>query len=117
MDTLPCNAHTTASDALWAGVPVLTCAGEGFGARVAASLLRAVGLPELICDSLQDYEELAVRLASDDGELHSLRERLEANRSSAPLFDTARYTRDIERAFTSMHARHRAGLPPAHIIV
>jgi predicted O-linked N-acetylglucosamine transferase (SPINDLY family) len=117
IDTLPCNAHTTASDALWTGVPVLTCAGEGFGARVAASLLRAVGLPELICDSLNDYEELAVRLATQNGPLRTLRERLEANRSSAPLFDTARYTRDIESAFTSMHARHRAGLPPEHIVV
>ena len=117
VDTLPCNAHTTASDALWTGVPVLTCAGEGFGARVAASLVRAVGLPELVCDSLDDYEELAVRLANHEGELQTLRERLEANRSSAPLFDIVRYTHDIERAFSSMHARRRAGLPPAHILV
>ena len=117
LDTLPCNAHTTASDALWTGVPVLTCAGEGFGARVAASLLRAVGLPELVCDSLDDYEELAVGLASHEGDLHTLRQRLEAKRSSAPLFDTARYTHDIERAFTSMHARYRTGQPPAQIIV
>jgi predicted O-linked N-acetylglucosamine transferase (SPINDLY family) len=117
LDTLPCNAHTTASDALWAGVPVVTCAGEGFGARVAASLLRAIGLPELICDSLDDYEELAVRLACHEDERHRLRQRLAANRSGAPLFDTARYTHDIERAFTSMHARRRAGLPPDNLVV
>jgi predicted O-linked N-acetylglucosamine transferase (SPINDLY family) len=117
IDTLPCNAHTTASDALWAGVPVLTCAGEGFGARVAASLLRAIGLPELIRTTLDDYEELAVRLASNPEDLRTLRERLAVNRSSAPLFDTERYTRDIERALTAMHARYRAGSPPTHIVV
>jgi predicted O-linked N-acetylglucosamine transferase (SPINDLY family) len=117
LDTLPCNAHTTASDALWAGLPVLTCLGQGFAARVAGSLVRAVGLPELIAASLEDYEELAVQLAQDPRRLEGLRARLEANRGSAPLFDTARYARHLESAYTLIHARHRAGLPPASIEV
>jgi predicted O-linked N-acetylglucosamine transferase (SPINDLY family) len=112
LDTLPCNAHTTASDALWAGLPVLTCLGEGFAARVAGSLVRAVGLPELITESLAAYEELAVQLAGDAERLGALRARLERNRGTAPLFDTLRYTRHLESAYALIHARRLAGLPP-----
>lgn len=112
LDTLPYNAHTTASDALWAGVPVLTCLGETMAGRVAGSLLGAVGLPELITTALDDYEALACALAADRARLDALRARLAANRERAPLFDTARYARGIEAAFARMHALRCAGRPP-----
>jgi predicted O-linked N-acetylglucosamine transferase (SPINDLY family) len=115
LDTLPMNAHATASDALWAGLPLLTCLGNSFGGRVAGSLLRAVGLPELVAESLAEYEELAMTLARDPGRLTGLRERLARNRDTEPLFDTPRYTRDLESAYLAMWRRHRAGLPPSHI--
>lgn len=102
LDTLPYNAHATASDALWAGLPVLTCAGETFAARVAGSLLCAVGLPELITTTLPDYEALALRLARDPDRLAALREKLEANRLTTPLFDSTRYTRHLEQAYSRM---------------
>ena len=117
LDTLPCNAHTTASDALWAGLPVLTQLGETFAGRVAASLLRAVGLPELVTESAQAYDALALELASNAPKLAALRERLAANRLTEPLFDTALFTRHIEVAYTAMWQRHQAGLPPEHIVV
>jgi protein O-GlcNAc transferase len=112
LDTLPYNAHTTASDALWAGVPVLTCLGPTFAGRVAASLLQAVGLPELITHSLEEYEILAQKLASDPALLGSLRERLAQNRLSHPLFDTVRLTRHIEVAYTAMIDTWQRGEPP-----
>jgi predicted O-linked N-acetylglucosamine transferase (SPINDLY family) len=102
LDTFPCNAHTTASDALWAGVPVLTCAGETFASRVAGSLLRAVGLPDMITTSLTEYEALALGLAHDPVALSRQRERLAANRMTTPLFDTARTTRDLEAVYEEM---------------
>jgi protein O-GlcNAc transferase len=111
LDTLPVNAHTTASDALWAGLPVVTCAGEAFVARVAGSLLRSVGLSELITFNLDDYEALALRLARDPGRLADIRARLQASRSSAPLFDATRYARDLETAFIHMLDLHAAGRP------
>ena len=117
LDTLPYNAHTTASDALWAGLPVVTCLGETFVGRVAASLLGAVGLPELITTSLENYERLAIDLASNPDRLAAIREKLAANRLTTPLFDTRRFTRHIEAAFTAMHARHQAGLRPDHIAI
>jgi protein O-GlcNAc transferase len=117
IDTLPCNAHTTASDALWAGLPVLTCSGETLAARVASSLLTAIRLPELIVSTLDDYEELAVHLATDRERLADIRRRLNANRLIAPLFDTPRYARHIEAAFEEIHERHHAGLPPDHVFV
>lgn len=113
LDTMPYNAHTTASDALWAGLPVLTCSGRSFGARVAGSLLRAVGLPELITHTLPDYEERAVALAQNRHELLRLRSLLADGQSA--LFDTTRYTRAFERAIEAMVGRHDAGLPPADI--
>jgi predicted O-linked N-acetylglucosamine transferase (SPINDLY family) len=117
LDTLPYNAHTTASDALWAGLPVLTCAGETFASRVAASLLCATGLPELITTTPEVYEQMAVELAVRPGHVADIKRKLSENRLSAPLFDTARFTRHIEAAYAAMHDRHQAGLAPDHISV
>jgi predicted O-linked N-acetylglucosamine transferase (SPINDLY family) len=102
LDTLPCNAHTGASDALWAGLPLVTCAGSTFAGRVAGSLLHAVGLPELATRSLAEYEALALQLAGDRGRLRQLRERLAANRGAAPLFDTERFRQNLESAYRAM---------------
>ena len=112
LDTLPINAHTTASDALWAGVPVLTCLGPYFFGRVAASLLHAVGLPALVTTDLAAYEALALALARDPARLAGLRARLAANRDTAPLFDTPRYARNYEAALTRMVELHDAGRAP-----
>jgi len=112
LDSLPCNAHTTASDALWAGLPLITCRGQAFAGRVAASLLRAAGLPELITDDLDAYEALALRLAGDRALLRSFRERLMRDPARLPLFDTARTTRQIESAYERMMARWNDGAPP-----
>jgi predicted O-linked N-acetylglucosamine transferase (SPINDLY family) len=117
LDTLPYNAHTTASDALWAGLPVLTCLGTTFPGRVGASLLHAVGLSELITASLPDYEQLAVGLASNPGRLAGIKQKLADNRLTMPLFDTGRFTRNIEAAFSAIYARCRAGGAPDHIVV
>ncbi|MEZ5578651.1 MAG: UDP-N-acetylglucosamine-peptide N-acetylglucosaminyltransferase [Candidatus Competibacteraceae bacterium] len=117
LDTRIYGAHTTASDALWAGLPVLTCLGEAFSARVAASLLHAVGLPELITHSLVEYEERAVRLATQPTELAALRDKLAYNRLRTPLFDTERFTRHLERAYELMWERDVQGLPPAPLHV
>ena len=112
LDTLPYNAHTTASDALWAGLPVLTCLGSAFPGRVAASLLHAVGLPELVTHSLDEYAARALALASDPVQLSSLRTRLASGRDRSPLFDTARFCRHLEAAYEVMWQRHQDGLPP-----
>jgi len=117
LDTLPYNAHATACDALWAGLPVLTCPGNTFPARVAASVLHAIGLPELVTASLAEYEELALTLARKPERLAALRAKLRRNRDTEPLFDTARFTRDLESAYSAMWERQRAGLPPAAIVV
>jgi len=98
LDTFPCNAHTTTNDALFAGLPVVTCAGETFASRVSGSHLRAIGLPELVTDTLADYEALVLKLACDPGLLASYRTRLSANRDREPLFDTVGYTRALERS-------------------
>jgi predicted O-linked N-acetylglucosamine transferase (SPINDLY family) len=112
LDTFPFNAHTTASNALWAGLPVLTRMGDSYAARVAASLLRAVGLAELITETDEEYEALAVDLAGDRARCSQLRETLYRNRLVTPLFDTVRYTRYLESAYRTMHERYRAGDPP-----
>jgi predicted O-linked N-acetylglucosamine transferase (SPINDLY family) len=112
LDTLPCNAHTTASDALWAGLPVLTQMGESFAARVAGSLLNAIGLQELITGTAEQYEARALELATEPARLALLKERLERNRSTRPLFDTPLYTRHLEDAYRQMYDRHQAGLSP-----
>ena len=112
LDTLPYNAHTTASDALWVGLPVLTCSGRSFASRVAASLLHAAGLPELVMDSLALYEAEAIRLANDPAVVAALRARLMTNRSTSALFDTTAYTRHFETALTTMVAQRERGEPP-----
>jgi predicted O-linked N-acetylglucosamine transferase (SPINDLY family) len=113
LDTWPCGAHTSASDALWVGVPVVTSPGRTFASRVAASILHAIGLKELIVDGLQAYEDLAVFLAQSPTEFQRLQHTLEQNRASHPLFDTARSCRALERAYAQMWSVHAAGLPPA----
>jgi predicted O-linked N-acetylglucosamine transferase (SPINDLY family) len=117
IDTLPYNAHTTASDALWAGLPVLTCVGESFAGRVAASLLNAVGLPELITATQEQYEAMAVALAGNATRLSELKEKLSRNRLTMPLFDTERFTKHLEDAYTQMYRRHQTGLSAEHIYV
>jgi predicted O-linked N-acetylglucosamine transferase (SPINDLY family) len=117
LDTLPYNAHTTASDALWAGLPLLTCRGETFAGRVAASLLQNLGMPELVAANRDDYERMAIGLAQNPERLSSIREKLSANRLKMPAFDTPRLARDIETAFRKMAERAKAGLAPGHIAV
>jgi len=117
LDTLPYNAHATACDALWEGLPVLTCLGNSWPGRVAASVLYAIGLPELITHSLGDYEALALELANDPGRLAQIRSKLLRNRQSEPLFDTARFTCHLEAAYRTMWERQQAGLPPASFAV
>lgn len=117
LDTLPYNAHTGASDALWAGLPVLTCLGTAFAGRVAASLLNAVGLPELVTRSLDEYEDLALRIAHDSELRTALKSKLASHRTTWPLFDTARMTRHIEKALNEMWRRHYAGEAPASFAV
>lgn len=117
LDTLPYNAHTTASDALWMGLPVLTCLGESFAGRVAASLLGAVGMEELVTDSPHAYEARAVDLARDARALSVLREKLLRNLQGAPLFDAGHFARGLEGAYRAMHERALAGLPPDHLAV
>jgi predicted O-linked N-acetylglucosamine transferase (SPINDLY family) len=111
LDTLPYNAHATAIDALWAGLPVLTLTGNAFAGRVGASLLTAIGLPELIAATPADYEDLAVSLAADAPRLASIKEKLARNRAVAPLFDPRRFTRNLERAYTQMVMGYRTGAP------
>lgn len=117
LDTLPCNAHTTASDALWVELPVLTCMGRTFPARVAGSLLNAVGLPELITRSLEDYEALALELATSPAKLLQIRAKLARNRTTHALFDTDRFRRHLESAYISMWERYQRGEPPCNFAV
>ncbi|NTW57040.1 MAG: tetratricopeptide repeat protein [Chlorobiaceae bacterium] len=117
LDTIPYNAHTTACDALWAGLPVLTLMGESFQTRVASSVLHAVGLSELVTRSRDEYENLAVELAKNPEKLKAIREKLDRNRLTTPLFDTKLFTRNIEKAYTMIYERYHAGLQPDHIFV
>ena len=112
VDTLPCTAHTTASDALWAGLPLLTAYGATFPGRVAASLLRAAGLPELVTRNLDDYVSTALSLARDPVRLRELRDRLAANRGRCALFDGERFRRNLESAYARMYQRYQDGQPP-----
>ncbi|MEP6502513.1 MAG: glycosyltransferase, partial [Betaproteobacteria bacterium] len=112
LDTWPCNAHTTASEALWAGVPVLTVPGETFASRVAASLVTACGLAELACKNADDYVQFATALANEPETLHGIKAHLERHRHALPLFDAERLARDMDALLTRMHDRHLAGLPP-----
>ena len=117
LDTLPYNAGATASDALWAGLPVLTCIGESFASRYAASLLRAIGLPELVTETQLEYEALAIELANNSAKLQGIKDKLEKNRLTTPLFDTQRFTKNLESAFFAMHERYQSDLPPDHIYI
>jgi len=117
LDTFHYNAHSTASDALWAGLPVITLAGQSFAARVAASLLNAIGLPELITHSASDYERLALELARDPQKLSALKAKLAGLKNGAPLFDTGRFTRNLESGYAQAYQRYFEGKIPAHIMV
>ncbi|MGZ8253001.1 MAG: O-linked N-acetylglucosamine transferase family protein, partial [Methylophilaceae bacterium] len=117
LDTYWCNAHTTALDALWQGLPVLTCRGEGASSRVATSVLNALEMPELITTNLEEYEKLAIYYATHDEERLTMCEKLKAKRYTAPLFNTELTVRHIERAYLMAWERHQAGLPPAAIDV
>jgi predicted O-linked N-acetylglucosamine transferase (SPINDLY family) len=116
LDAFPCNAHTTASDALWAGLPVLTLMGNSFASRVAASLLNAIGLPELITRTPQAYEALAIELASNPEKLRNLKQKLASNRLTTPLFDTPQFTKDLERVYVQMYEQYQADLPLENIV-
>jgi protein O-GlcNAc transferase len=117
LDTLPYNAHTTASDALWMGVPVVTCLGTTFAGRVAASLVHAAGLPQLATSTLDAYEGLALKLATDPELLRSIRGKLMEQRSICPLFDTDRFRRHIEAAYTAMWENWRRGGSPRNLAI
>tara|TARA_B110000037_G_scaffold105766_1_gene122932 strand:- start:730 stop:1272 length:543 start_codon:yes stop_codon:yes gene_type:complete len=117
LDTLPYNAHATSSDALRMGLPVLTCVGKSFASRVAASLLNAVGLPELITTTQQEYEALAINLATNPKKLKAIKDKLAKNLPSAPLYDTPLFTKHLESAYKKMYDRYNEGLEPDHIYV
>lgn len=115
LDTSPYNAGTTASDALWAGLPVLTFLGRTFSSRMCASLLNAIGLPELVASSLREYEDLAISIAKDPDRISGLKKKLAENRLTKPLFNTKLFTRNLELAYTKAHERAELGLAPDHI--
>jgi protein O-GlcNAc transferase len=117
LDTFPYNAHTTASDALWAGLPLLTRMGQSFASRVTGSLLTAIDLPELITTSLEEYEALAIELATDPKKLADLKNKLAKNRLTTPLFDTPLFTRKLEEAYIQIYERYQKDLPPDHIVI
>ena len=117
LDTTPYNAGTTASDALRMGLPVLTCIGKSYSARMGASILSSLNLPELITTTSKEYETLAVELATNPEKFKALKDKLTSNLSTAPLFDTSLFTRNIESAYTTMYERHRQGLEADHIYV
>ncbi len=117
LDTFPYNAHTTASDALWAGLPVLTLAGQSFASRVAASLLNAISFPELITTSQEEYEALAIELAITPQKLTDIKLRLAGNRLTTPLFDTPLFAKNLEAAYIQMYERYQAGLEPEHLFI
>jgi len=112
LDTLPYNAHSTAGDALWAGLPLVTCSGNSFASRAAGSQLCALGVPELVTNSLAEYQALASRLAGEPGLLRAIGAKIEQNRLRSPLFDMERYCRHIEAAYTTMRNLHRRGESP-----
>jgi predicted O-linked N-acetylglucosamine transferase (SPINDLY family) len=117
LDTLPYNAHTTSSDALWTGLPVLTMMGKSFAGRVSASLLNAIGLPELITNSQEEYESLAIELAMNPNKLADIKLKLGNNQLSTPLFDTTLFAKNIEAAYLRMYERNQNSMQPDHIFV
>jgi predicted O-linked N-acetylglucosamine transferase (SPINDLY family) len=117
LDTFPYNAGTTASDALWAGLPVLTLMGRSFASRMAASLLNAIGLSELITGTQEDYEALAIELAQNPKKLADIKLKLTNNRLSTALFDTPLFTKNLEAAYIKMYKRYQDNLQPDHISI
>jgi protein O-GlcNAc transferase len=117
LDTLPCNAHTTASDALWAGLPIITILGNAFPGRVAASLLNAIGMPELITNNQGEYEALAIHLAGNRNQLSELKNKLASNRNKSPLFNTPLFTKHLEAAYLAAYKRYQSDLKPDHIYI
>ena len=117
LDTQPYNAGTTASDALRMGLPMLTLKGESYQARMGASIVNALNLPELITDTAEEYESLAIELAKNPEKLKAIKDKLESNLSTAPLYDTKLFARNIETAYTKMYERYHQGLEPDHIYV
>jgi predicted O-linked N-acetylglucosamine transferase (SPINDLY family) len=117
LDTMPYNAHATTSDALQVGLPVLTCIGNSFASRVAASLINSVNLPELITNTKEQYESLAIQLANNPEKLITIKEKLNNNLTKSPLYDTPLYTQHLESAYRAMYERYQQGLEPEHIYV
>ena len=117
IDTLPYNAHTTTSDALRMGIPVLTCIGNSFASRVAASLLNAVNLPELITTTQEQYESLAIELATKPEKLKKIKDKLVNNLPTAPLYNTPLFAKHLESAYLTMYEKYQQGLDPDHIYV
>ncbi len=117
LDTFPCNAHTTASDALWAGLPLLTLVGKSFAARVAASLLNAVGLQDMVVETQEEYETLAIDIAINPEKLDAIKARLKQNLLITPLFDTPLFTKNLESAYMQIYKRHQEGLLPEHLYI
>ena len=115
LDTLPYNAHTTAGDALWAGLPVLTRLGNSFAARVAGGLLRAVGIPELVTSSIEEYRDLAIRLAKNPDELKAIREKLAVTKLTSPLFNAKEFSKNFEKTLAKVYDHYQSDLPPDHI--
>jgi len=117
LDTHPYNAGTTASDALRMGLPLLTCIGNSFASRHAASIITALNLPELITTTVEEYESLAIELATNPEKLKLIRDKLVGNLSAAPLYDTSLFARNLESAYSMMYDRYQRGLDPDHIYV
>jgi predicted O-linked N-acetylglucosamine transferase (SPINDLY family) len=117
LDTHPYNAGTTASDALKMGLPIVTMLGKSFNSREAASILTSINLPELITNSLEEYEALAIELATNREKMQAIKDKLASNLTTAPLYDTPLFTRNLESAFTEMYERYHKGLEPDHIYV
>jgi predicted O-linked N-acetylglucosamine transferase (SPINDLY family) len=117
LDSLPYSAHTTASDALWVNVPVVTCVGSAFAGRVCQGVLHAIEMPELVTYSLKEYEQLALKLATDNAALSAVRAKLTEKIRTAPLFNVDRFTRHIEWAYEEMYRRNEQGQPPQRIVV
>ena len=117
MTQLPYNSHATTSDALQVGLPVLTCIGNSFASRVAASLINSVNLPELITNNQEQYESLAIQLAKNPEKIKAIKEKLNNNLIKSPLYDTPLYTEQLESAYRTMYNRFHQGLEPDHIYV
>ena len=117
LDTCPYNAHTTANDALFAGVPIITLIGETFASRVAASLLNALDLNELVCKNLDEYEKLAITLGNDKEKLTKIKNKLKTNKNKKDLFKTKIFTENIEKAYIKAHERYKNNLLPDHIYI